>query len=187
MVIMKNILSPACMLLSCTMLFAANSLNAETIAQITVDTNTGSIEINDGEIKIDGRNIKDMNTNSSQSSQSSSTTSSSSNSTQRSVNTVYLSSHKLSEPHLLKLATTGNDLSGNMVLDGKTIKEINSEDFELDLAPYLSPGTHKLIITVKSMSPDNSVSLQLNAPGNSFNHNTSGNGTMEHVLNLNVR
>ena len=179
---MKNILSPVCILLTCTMLVAANSLFAETIAQITVDTDTGRIEINDGEIKIDGRDIKDMNTSSSQSSSSSS-----SNSIQRSVNTVYLSSHKLSEPHLLKLATTGNDLSGNMVLDGKTIKEISSEDFELDLAPYLSPGTHKLIITVKSMSPDNSISLQLDAPGNSFNHNTSGNGTMEHVLNLNVR
>lgn len=172
-------------LLAFTLWLSANSSVAETIAQISIDTDSGQVEINNGEIKIDGRDIDDMNSNYGQS--SSTTTSNSSNSTQRSLNTVYLSSAKLSEPHLLKLETSGNDLSGYVVLDGKTIKEINGSDFELDLASYLSPGTHKLIIKIDSMSPENSVSWRIDAPGNSVNHSSSGNGTMEHVINLNVR
>ncbi len=175
-------------LLTYAVLLSANSSASETIAQISVDTSSVKVEINNGEIKIDGRDIDDMNTNSSQSSSTTtSNSSSSSSSTQRSINTIYLSSYKLSEPHILKLETSGDDLSGYVVLDNKTIKEINGSDFELDLAPYLSLGTHKLIIKVDSMSPRNSVSLQLNTPGNSVNHNSSGNGTMEHVINLNVR
>ncbi len=156
------------------------------IAEISVDTNSGRVEINNGEIKINGRDIDEMNTGSSQSNSTTSSSSSSSSSIQRSVNTVYLSSYKLSEPHILKLETSG-DLSGYVVLDGKNIKEINGGDFELDLAPYLSKGTHKLVIRVEPMSSNSSVSLQIDAPGNSINHNSGGSGTMEHVINLNVR
>ena len=175
-------------LLTCAVFLFTTSFASETIAQISVETDSGKIEINNGEIKIDGRDIiNDMNTNSSQSSSTTTSSSSSSgNSIQRSVNTVYLSSYKLSEPHIFKLETSG-DLSGYVVLDRNTIKQIDGSDFEIDLAPYLSPGTHKLIIKIDSMSPSNSISLQLNAPGNSVNHNASGNGTIEHVINLNVR
>ncbi len=185
---MNSISIPACIyLLTCTVFLFTNSLASEAIAQISVETDSGKIEINNGEIKIDGRDINDMNTNSSQSSSTTtSSSSSSSNSIQRSVNTVYLSSYKLSEPHIFKLETSG-DLSGYIVLDNKTIKQIDGSDFEIDLASYLSPGNHKLIIKIDSMSPSNSISLQLNAPGNSVNHNASGNGTIEHVINLNVR
>ena len=185
---MKSIPIPAYIyLLTCAVFLFTNYLTSEAIAEISVETESGKIEINNGEIKIDGRDINDMNTNSSQSSSTTTSSSSSSgNSIQRSVNTVYLNSYKLSEPHLLKLETSG-DLSGYVVLDGKIIKHINGGDFEIDLASYLSPGNHKLIIKLDSMSPNNSISLQLNTPGNSVNQNTSGNGTMEHIINLNVR
>jgi hypothetical protein len=169
-------------LLTCVMLFSAAWLS-KTIAEISVDTNSGKVEIDNGEIRIDGQNVDELNTGSSQ---SSSTTSGSSNSVQQSINTVYLSSYELSEPHILKIETSG-EMTGYVVLDGKTIKEIDGSDFELDLASYLSRGLHKLVIRIEPISSDSSISLQLDAPGNSINHNSGGNGTMEHVINLNVR
>ncbi|MGF1541713.1 MAG: hypothetical protein ACFCU5_14905 [Pleurocapsa sp.] len=185
---MMNIISNSAItyLLACVVLLSADAWLSQTMAEISVDTEHGRIEINNGEIKIDGRDIHELNTGSSQSNSTTSSSSSSNHSIQRSINTVYLSSYKLSEPHIFKLETSG-DLSGYVVLDGKTIKEIDGSDFELDLSSYLSKGTHKLVIRIEPIGSGSSVSLQLNAPGNSINHNSGGTGTMEHVINLNVR
>jgi hypothetical protein len=169
-------------LLTCILLLSADWLS-EANADISVDTNSGKVEIENGEIRIDDRDVNELNTGSSQ---SSSTTSGSSNSVQQSINTVYLSSYELSEPHILKIETSG-EMTGYVVLDGETIKEIDGSDFELDLASYLSRGIHKMVIRIEPISSDSSISLQLDAPGNSINHNSGGNGTMEHVINLNVR
>ncbi|MCX7596322.1 MAG: hypothetical protein N2235_21705 [Fischerella sp.] len=116
-------------------------------------------------------------------SQQSSTSNSSSGYQQSSLS---LSAANLRQPHILRIHTSGNQLSGEITVDGKVVKRLSDRQGEVDLSPLLSVGEHIVEISGRYAPPSSGVSIELSGPGVSSSQQTSGNGIVNYTLNLSV-
>jgi hypothetical protein len=93
----------------------------------------------------------------------------------------------LSQPHILRIKTSGHELVGNITLNDKVIQEINGKYAEINLAPFLSSGQQKLKISANYFPVDSSTSLEIEAPNAQVSQQSSGNGKLKASLNITVR
>ncbi len=126
-------------------------------------------------------NNSDMNSNFSSTSQQSS----SSSSFQKS--SIGLNAANLGKPHILSIQTSGNQLTGEIRIDGKVVKQIRNNKVDINLSPYLSVGEHKVEISARYTPADSDVSVEFNAPGTSNNQQTSGDGNLNYQMDVSVR
>ncbi len=111
----------------------------------------------------------------------------SSSSSSYQTSSVGVNAASLNKPHILSIKTSGNNLTGEIRIDGKVVKQIRSNAVDINLSPYLSVGEHKVEISARYTPADSDVSVEFNAPGTSNTQQTSGDGTLNYRMDVSVR
>lgn len=100
---------------------------------------------------------------------------------------VSLNAVNLSQPHILKIKTSGQELTGQIILNDKVIQEIKGRHVEVNLSPFLSRGEQKIKIFASYFPVDSSVSLELDTPNTQLSQQSNSNGRLNASLNITVR
>ncbi|BAY11991.1 hypothetical protein [Calothrix sp. NIES-2098] len=101
-------------------------------------------------------------------------------------NAISLSAVNLSRPHILSINTSGSQLQGKIVFNGKVIKQIRSKRTYINLSPYLCVGEHTVKIAAYYYPASSSVNVELKGPGIDVTQATSGSGVLNYTLNVSV-
>ncbi|MBD2337866.1 hypothetical protein H6G64_12870 [Calothrix sp. FACHB-156] len=101
-------------------------------------------------------------------------------------NTVSLSAANLNRPHILSIHTSGSQLQGNVIFNGKVLKKIRGRSAYINLSPYLCVGEHTLKISARYFPESSSVNIEFKGPGIDVNQQTSGSGVLNYMLNVDV-
>ncbi|MBD2773138.1 hypothetical protein [Iningainema tapete] len=99
---------------------------------------------------------------------------------------VTLSADDLRQPHILRINTSGSQLSGEITVNGRVVKRFTNNQEEINLSPLLSKGEHKVQISARYAPVSSSVSLELSSPDTNVSQQTSGNGIINYTLDLSV-
>jgi hypothetical protein len=97
-----------------------------------------------------------------------------------------LSANNLSQPHILRINTSGTQLKGEIILNGKVVKRLNSNKVEVNLSPLLSVGEHKVEILGRYVPESSGISIEFSGPSTNVIQQTSGNGILNYVLDVSV-
>lgn len=100
--------------------------------------------------------------------------------------TLNLKAANLNSPHILKVGGIGLNLSGKILLDGRILQQLNHSKEQLDLAPLLTKGKNIVEIVGKYSPKSSSIQVEFLGYGASISQQTSGNGSIEHILILNI-
>ncbi|WP_088240494.1 hypothetical protein [Calothrix rhizosoleniae] len=155
--------------------------NQTSVVQSNNSSQTSQTSQNSQTSVVQSDDNSDMNSNFSVSSQQST----SSSSFQKS--SVGLNAANLGKPHILSIQTSGNQLNGEIRIDGKVVKQIRNKKVDVNLSPYLSVGEHQVEISARYTPTDADVSIEFNAPGTSNNQQTSGDGELKYQMDVIVR
>ncbi len=111
-------------------------------------------------------------------------TSQQSNSSSFQKSTLNLQAANLQNPHVLKINSTGTQLQGKISINGKVVKQLNNNQSEFNLSPYLSVGQQKVEISANYTPPSAAVNVEVNGSGNNISQQTGGNGSLNYKLDL---
>lgn len=100
---------------------------------------------------------------------------------------IVLDRDRLQQPLMLTISTKGSSVTGNIQINGKTIKPLQGERTSLNIAAYLKPGTNNIAVSGSSRSPQGSVHLELSGHGHHISQQTSGNSQFAQNLTVTVR
>ena len=101
---------------------------------------------------------------------------------------LQLSAANLSQPHILSINTSDAQMTGEITVNGKVVKQINNDkNVKLNLSPYLSVGEHKVEVSARYNPPSSSVSVELSGPGTNVAQQNSGNGALNYTMDVSVR
>jgi hypothetical protein len=100
--------------------------------------------------------------------------------------TLKLKAANLHSPHILKVGGTGLNLSGKILLNGSIIQQLNHSKEQLDLAPLLTQGKNIVEIVGKYSPKSSSIQIEFLGYGTSISQQSCGNGSIEHILILNI-
>ncbi|MGH7998839.1 MAG: hypothetical protein ACREPR_05265 [Brasilonema sp.] len=101
---------------------------------------------------------------------------------------LQLSAANLSQPHMLSINTSGAQMTGEITINGKVVKQIsNDKNTKVDLSRYLSVGEHKVEVSARYNPPSSSVSVEMSGPGTNITQQNSGNGTLNYTMDVSVR
>lgn len=140
--------------------------------------------IQDSSVVISSGNSRDMNRSRTFTSQHSS----SGDSFGYQKTSLNLSAANLSKPHLLSIHTSDAQMTGEITVNGKVVKQISNEkNVNIDLSRYLSVGEQKVEISARYNPPSSSVSVELNGPGTNVTQQNSGNGALNYTMDVSVR
>jgi hypothetical protein len=101
--------------------------------------------------------------------------------------TISLSSVNLKEPQTLKISSSGTKLKGEISINGKVVQSLDKNQSEINLSPYLSTGKQKVEIKANYTPASADVSVEMSGSGSNISQQTSGNGTLNYILNLTVQ
>ncbi len=133
-------------------------------------------------------NLSYSQINSSASSDSNTTTTSTqSNSSSIQRSSLSLSAANLKQPQILKINAQNARLQGEIAVNGKVVKRLNNNSSELDLSPYLFVGQQKVEISAQYSPSTAAVNVEVQGSGNNISQQTSGSGTLNYTLDLNVQ
>ncbi|MBW4538413.1 MAG: hypothetical protein KME43_04615 [Myxacorys chilensis ATA2-1-KO14] len=107
-----------------------------------------------------------------------------SSSVQRS--SITLSAVALKQPCQLTILAPGATLTGQVKVDGKTIRVLKGST-SFNLSPYLSKGVKTVEISGHSSSTNTPIQVKLSAVGTQVTQQTSGNGKLNYLLVITVR
>lgn len=101
---------------------------------------------------------------------------------------ISLSAANIKQPHFLKITANGSQLTGEVKVDKKLLKKIKSNNPEaINLSPYLSVGKHIVEISGNYVPSSALISIEVSGPGVSMVQQSSGNGSLDHTLVINVQ
>lgn len=112
-----------------------------------------------------------------------STTSSQNHST--ASTTISLSAANLKYPHRLIIHSSGDTLTGQIILDGEVIQSLRSNPTEINLSPYLSAGRHTIEIVSSSTPTTANLTVEFVAPGTRTMQQTNGGSRLQLLLLVN--
>ncbi len=101
--------------------------------------------------------------------------------------TFSLSSANLNQPQTLKINSSGTELKGEISIDGKVVQQLDQNQSEINLSPYLSTGKRKVEIKANYTPPSANISVEIEGSGSHISQQTSGSGTLNYTLNLTVQ
>ena len=178
---MKNLLFLVCgiaLIVTVTSAFAQNFLHNSQSSSVQSDVQSDS---QSSSVQSENNSDSDSDMTSFTSQQSSSDSSG----YQRS--SLTLSAANLRQPHMLSINTSGNQMTGEITVNGKVVKKISNNKVEIDLSPYLSVGEHTVEISARYAPTSSSVSVELSGPGTNITQQNSGNGILSYTMNVSVR
>lgn len=90
-------------------------------------------------------------------------------------------------PFTLTVSTEGSSVTGNIQINGKTIKALQGQRTALNIASYLQPGTNNIAISGYSPTQQGAVRMELSGHGHHISQHTSGNSHFTQNLTVVVR
>ncbi len=100
---------------------------------------------------------------------------------------ITINSNDFKQPHLLKIDSLAKQISGEITLNGRTIRKLTGNKTHINLAPYLTKGEHRLEISLNYIPVASAVSISFSAPGTNMVQQGSGNGNLKHYLLITVK
>jgi hypothetical protein len=100
---------------------------------------------------------------------------------------ITVKAEKLKEPHVLLINFNGSKVQGEIVMNNKVIQKFDDNKLEINLSPYLERGKQVLQVKGKYEPASSTVNLELNSPENNTIQQSSGTGTLDYQLTLNVQ
>lgn len=98
----------------------------------------------------------------------------------------------LSQPHILRVQGSANNSPVQMKkidvkVNGKLVKSIANSSLELNLAPMMKTGSYEVEISATAPSSDDTISVNFNGKNTNVTQQSSGSGTVNQKLVINVR
>ena len=97
-----------------------------------------------------------------------------------------LSAVDLRQPHILSINTSGNQLTGEVIVNGKVVKRLTKSREQINLSPLLSVGEHTVKISAHYSPTSSSVNVELSGPGTNITQQDSGNGILKYIMDVSV-
>jgi hypothetical protein len=97
---------------------------------------------------------------------------------------IVLDRDRLQQPFTLTVSTEGSQVTGNIQINGKTIKSLQGQQTSLNIGSYLQPGTNNIIISGSSRAPQGTVRMELSGHGHHMSQRTSGNSRFMQSLTV---
>lgn len=98
------------------------------------------------------------------------------------------SSQPNQQPYTLRIsAPEGTNLTGEVTLDGKVVRELKGNRVEINLSELLTKGQRRVRISGKYNPKQSPVLVELVGPGTQISQQTSGYGTLDQNLDINVQ
>ncbi len=95
---------------------------------------------------------------------------------------VNINNKNLVNPYILSVKASGSQLTGQVQVNGKVIKQLNIKNNQFNLSPYLSIGKN-IIEILASYSPSRSlIEVALLGLDTKIVQQTSGTGMLKHTL-----
>ncbi len=108
-------------------------------------------------------------------------------SSEQTKTSITLNADNLQQPCILSINSSGDILTAEIILDGKLIKSLNNtSEADINLSPYLSRGVNTVKIKGNYSPASSLVSIKLMGDGTSASSQTSGSGTIEYTLLIDV-
>lgn len=104
--------------------------------------------------------------------------------------TVSLDAGDLKQPYILRVRIANANprlITGEIKLNNRVIKSLSNNQIEINLSPLLSIGTHKVEISGKYNPANSAVKVELLGGQTQVTQETSGSGTINQILIINVR
>ena len=102
-------------------------------------------------------------------------------------NSFNLNAANLSQPHILSIKTSGNQLTGEITVNGKLVKRLNKNSENINISPFLSVGEQTVKISARYAPASSSVNVGLSGPGTNVLQQNSGNGILNYTMDVTVR
>ncbi len=118
------------------------------------------------------------------STRSSSTSTQNSSSQQAALN---IDAKNLGLPYILNVKISGNKPTGQVKVNGQLIKQLNSNNNQFNLSPYLLSGKNRIEILVPYFPSLTFMDVELLGPDTRVVQQTSGIGALSHTLIIIVR
>ncbi len=97
---------------------------------------------------------------------------------------INLSAQNLQQSHILSIHTSGSTITGTVTVNGKVVKQLQNNEIDIELSPYLSVGTNRVEISGNYAPKSSTVSVEFNALGANMNQQISGAGIIDSQLNI---
>lgn len=110
-----------------------------------------------------------------------------SNNSNYQTNSLSISAANLKKPHILKINSPNAKLQGEIRINGKVVRRLKNNQLQINLSPYLSRGQQKIKISGRYTPATASVTLEMNSADNNITQQTSGNGILNYILDINVQ
>jgi hypothetical protein len=167
---------------SSAVVIPSDSGSFQETTSVVIPSDSGSIQ-DSSSVVIESDISSDMNRSSSFSSQRSS----SDGSFTYQQSSLTLSAANLNRPHVLSINTAGAQMTGEVLVDGKVVKQINnSSSVDIDLSRYLSAGEHKVNVSARYAPASSAVSVELSSPSANITQQNNGNGVLNYTMNVSV-
>lgn len=104
--------------------------------------------------------------------------------------TVSLDAVDLKQPYILRVSIANANprlIAGEIKLNNRVIKSLSNNQIEINLSPLLSIGMHKVEISGKYNPANSQVKVELLGGQTQVTQETSGSGTINQILIINVR
>ncbi|MBR8838630.1 MAG: hypothetical protein DSM106950_32675 [Stigonema ocellatum SAG 48.90 = DSM 106950] len=102
-------------------------------------------------------------------------------------NSFNLNAANLSQPHILSINTSGNQLTGEIAVNGKVVKRLSKNSEQINLSRFLSVGAQRVKISARYAPASSSVNVELSGPGTNVTQQNSGNGILNYTMDVTVR
>ena len=96
--------------------------------------------------------------------------------------TVNVDSKNLGLPYILSVKILGTQLTGQVKVNGKVIKELNSNNNEFNLSPYLLLSKNTIEILAPCSPNLSFIEVELLGPDTKVVQQASGTGALRHTL-----
>ena len=100
---------------------------------------------------------------------------------------VNVDSKNLRLPYILSVKISGTQLTGQVKVNGKVIKELNSNNNEFNLSPYLLISKNTIEILTQDCPSLSFIGVELLGPDTRVVQQASGTGVLRHTLIVIVR
>ena len=110
----------------------------------------------------------------------SSSTSTANSSSQQS--SIKINAENLRLPYLLRVNLSGNKLTGYIKINGKVIKQLNLNNHQFNLSPYLSIDKNTIEILAQYEPPSSVVEIEFLGCDTRVVQQTSGSGVLDYTL-----
>ncbi len=124
--------------------------------------------------------IRSSNVSSSRNYSRSSSTSTHNGSCQQA--SINVDSKNLGLPYILNIKISGTQLTGQVKVNGRIIKQFNSNNNQLNLSPFLSIGKNTIEILAPYSPSLTFMRVELLGPDTRVFQQTSGTGVLSHTL-----